>query len=1796
MKHPDNEVRLRQPLHWFLRSPQIVLFKLNRVLPILLVAITRVVCYSQTPLPAYAGSLLNGSGSSMLSGPKSIQVVGHYAFVVSSNSNALEIIDISNPAVPVPKGSLKDGSGGAMLNSPSSLFVLGNYVYVASSGSNAIEIIDITDPGLPFHKSSLLDGVGGALLNTPKAIYVSGNLAYVASYGSNALEIIDISDPAAPAHKNSLSNGTGGALLSLPTALYIEGTNAYVFSSGNNALEIIDISNPLAPAHKGSIAHGTNGAVLINSTSVFVNGNYAYVPSPGANTLEIVDVTNPALPLHAAKIIDGTNGATLKGPSSVYVSGNYAYVTSKNSIALEVIDVTDPSLPTHESSYAGFADSPACVYVSGGTAYVGFGGNSSNIYTNGFQTVDVSNPAAPALVGTLYDNQNGADLKSPNSLCIQGTHCYITNKSDATLGIVDVSNPTNPIYVATFALSIIPNALFVKGNYAFASGIDPSSGEGTLEVIDVSNAMHPIYAGRIDNGSGGAILVAPTSVFVSGNLAFISNAGTSPPGFAGGGASLEIINVSTPSAPSHVGSILDGSGGAVLSNAQSVYVSGSKAYIAAYEALEIIDVSNPSSPVHLGNITNGSGGALLTNVISAVVLDNYAYVLNDYSLQVIDITNPNVPVPTGSLAYPTDPYLNQCSSLYVAAYPSGTYAFVGSSKGPVLDIIDVTNPTAPSNQSNFFNTNMNLSPLQPIVVVSGNYAYSTGTTPVSNGVFEIMSIFTPSPPKAVLSSEVGQTRFTLNWDSFGAPLGYSIDVATDINFSKNVSTTVVPDESTTSLSLSGFNSSTKYFYRIASSNANGLSTYSNIDSVQTLPLTLNQIGLGLSSSPLQAGSTLQALLGFSLASDGPQFMSSLTVKLSINPLSVLSNFKLVRSVDNNFATTGDNTVVTAIVTSSSQQVEFTSLLETLSNTTNYFIVADINGSLIASSPSIQLSLSASDIVLTAGSVSGTPIPGINYFFSGSQLSDIIFNGGTSSSIPYQSFQTNSGLTSTNSVSLGAFQIRDTATDPDALPTTLTSVTVQFTNSSNLRTVALFDGTTNVSEQLAGPTVIFSGLALSAPSHGTRNFSIYSTFKNVVTDDQYIAVSISAATASSSGSGFSMTNAGGATTPPSSNQVAVVASRILYASQPLNIQVQNIPVTPILLVNAVDGLANIDFDYQGPATVSNTSALTMSDAPTAFTSGVLAFASDFQFTSFGTTTLSVASGTLTGAVTTGITVLASPPTISSTISFSAESSTTINANYSGGNGTSHLVVVSANTAPNTTPSQGVSYAPNSAFGTGAVFGNGFVVASDMETSVTVTGLSANTNYFFQVFEYNGSGVTTNYLTTSTPASHSTTSPDGSGNSVSFDIQIPTGGKVTDYTIISIPALSNPTITTTLSENTYKSNWRIMHWDGGPDPVDVNSVSDMLVGQGYWINSNFPQVPTITVKGTNPQQPNSITLKPGWNQIGNPFTFNVSWEDVLSLNSGVAGINNVDSLYVYNVPAVSSHQFKINDGLRAYGGGFVNNKNPSTTVELTIPPSVKHYDGSRALTSSKIGSDLSGSEWFVPITFQVGNTVNSLSGFGMRSDANPGIDKYDAIALPRFFTYVELSSNHPEFFEPYFMRDIVPSTSNYDWTFTASSNNDDRQALLSWDNRAFGTNGAQLILYDVTANVLVDMRQNNAYAFVLSSGHTLKFFYSADGRLSPDITGIGQPYPNPFSTRISIPFVTSQSFESVQVILFDMMGKPVRTLVNTMMDVGYHEAYWDGSDDQGNKVLAGIYIYRFSSSSSPARSGKIIFSQN
>jgi len=70
---------------------------------------------------------------------------------------------------------------------------------------------------------------------------------------------------------------------------------------------------------------------------------------------------------------------------------------------------------------------------------------------------------------------------------------------------------------------------------------------------------------------------------------------------------------------------------------------------------------------------------------------------------------------------------------------------------------------------------------------------------------------------------------------------------------------------------------------------------------------------------------------------------------------------------------------------------------------------------------------------------------------------------------------------------------------------------------------------------------------------------------------------------------------------------------------------------------------------------------------------------------------------------------------------------------------------------------------------------------------------------------------------------------------------------------------------------------------------------------------------------------------------------------------------------------------------------------------------------------------------------------------------------------------------------------------------------------------------------------------------------------------------QNYPNPFNPITTLRYdLPENSF--VNITIYDMLGRKVKTLINETQDAGYRSIIWDATDNNGEPVSAGIYLYQ------------------
>jgi hypothetical protein len=88
--------------------------------------------------------------------------------------------------------------------------------------------------------------------------------------------------------------------------------------------------------------------------------------------------------------------------------------------------------------------------------------------------------------------------------------------------------------------------------------------------------------------------------------------------------------------------------------------------------------------------------------------------------------------------------------------------------------------------------------------------------------------------------------------------------------------------------------------------------------------------------------------------------------------------------------------------------------------------------------------------------------------------------------------------------------------------------------------------------------------------------------------------------------------------------------------------------------------------------------------------------------------------------------------------------------------------------------------------------------------------------------------------------------------------------------------------------------------------------------------------------------------------------------------------------------------------------------------------------------------------------------------------------------------------------------------------------------------------------------------------------------------PEKTGIVSNYPNPFNSNTTIIYHVGNFGPvpaQIDIGIYDILGRKVRTLLSDRKEVGNYKIIWDGRDDSGDELQTGVYFVRISQWNTP-----------
>ena len=131
------------------------------------------------------------------------------------------------------------------------------------------------------------------------------------------------------------------------------------------------------------------------------------------------------------------------------------------------------------------------------------------------------------------------------------------------------------------------------------------------------------------------------------------------------------------------------------------------------------------------------------------------------------------------------------------------------------------------------------------------------------------------------------------------------------------------------------------------------------------------------------------------------------------------------------------------------------------------------------------------------------------------------------------------------------------------------------------------------------------------------------------------------------------------------------------------------------------------------------------------------------------------------------------------------------------------------------------------------------------------------------------------------------------------------------------------------------------------------------------------------------------------------------------------------------------------------------------------------------------------------------------------------------------------------------------------------------LVTW-----GGNPDLSTLRGATVRLKFEMRAAKLYSFQFEEFEPVTAVSNELAATRPQRFALEQNYPNPFNSTTAIRYALPEPAE-VQLTIYNATGQRVKRLLEGYQEPGYYRVTWDGTDEHGQEVANGLYLYRLAS---------------
>jgi len=152
--------------------------------------------------------------------------------------------------------------------------------------------------------------------------------------------------------------------------------------------------------------------------------------------------------------------------------------------------------------------------------------------------------------------------------------------------------------------------------------------------------------------------------------------------------------------------------------------------------------------------------------------------------------------------------------------------------------------------------------------------------------------------------------------------------------------------------------------------------------------------------------------------------------------------------------------------------------------------------------------------------------------------------------------------------------------------------------------------------------------------------------------------------------------------------------------------------------------------------------------------------------------------------------------------------------------------------------------------------------------------------------------------------------------------------------------------------------------------------------------------------------------------------------------------------------------------------------------------------------------------------------------------------------------------------------IPGATVTAGTYSATTNNSGAYSIILPTGTYSVTASATNFTSVTQQNIQVNPNQTTTVNFVLLPGSGID-----DDLLPVTATELKGNYPNPFNPSTTISYSVKEP-AVVSLVIYNLKGQKVKTLVNEAKASGHFQIVWNGKDDSDRPVSSGVYYYRMS----------------